>query len=227
MRMVLTHFDYEFGIHGPEGGLGPTTWIFEPLPDDGDGDAEMREAAAAAVDLHRELLDRVFVEALPGKRDRVLGERRGDGRGGDEPVVVLGYQYVGRMTWARRPLLRRRLLHLFGSDAVDARRDSYSGQTRYANIGLIVGGDHGPSDLHLWVTHDLSHAINAALFLRLRALDAFRLDEEAANMVARLGRLLDASDPGGGGDAVPIGLWKPGRGPHVPPSAAEGESVQP
>lgn len=225
--MVLTHFDYEFAIHGPEGGLGPTTWIFEPSPDDGDGHAEMREAAAAAVALHRELLDRVFVEALRGKRSEVLGERRGEERGGDEPAVVLGYQYVGRMTWARRPLLRRRLLQLFGRDAVEARRDSYSGQTRYANIGLIIGGDHGPSDLHLWVTHDLSHAVNAALFRRLRALDAFRLDEEAANMVARLGRLLDASEPRGGGDAVPIRLWQPGRGPLAPPSAAEGESAQP
>ena len=180
----------------------------------------MRDAAAAAVDLHRQLLYGVFAEALRGKRNQVLGERRSGGRGGDELTVVLGYRYVGRVTWDRRPLLRRRLRRLFGGDAVDARRDSYSGETRYANIGLIIGGDHGPSDLHLWVTHNLSHAVNAALFLRLRGHDAFRLDEQAANMVARLGRLLNASEPGGG-HAVPIGLWDPERGPPAPASAAE------
>ena len=227
VRMVLTHFDYEFGIHGSEGGLGPTTWIFEPRSGDGDGGAEMREAVLAAVDLHRELLDRVFAGVIEGQRKQVLSERKGSGYDADELTVVSGYQYVGRMTWTGRRLLRRRLRHLFGRDADDVRRDSCSRAVRYANIGLIIGGEHGPSDLHMWVTHDLSHAVNAALFRHLRGLDAFGSDEGAASKVVRLDRLLDASGPGGGGHAMPIGLWHPGQGPLAPPPTVERGSVPP
>ena len=223
MRMVLVHFDYGFGIHGPGGGLGSTTWIFEPRPDDGDGDAAMRDAVLAAIDLHREVLDGVFAEALKGKRKQVMSERRGGGCGADDLTVASGYQYVGRITWAGRRLLGRRLQHLFGSDAADVRRDSYSGKTRYANVGVIFGGEHGPSDLHLWVTHDLSHAVNATLFRHLLRRDAFGLDEGVAEKVARLGLLLDAS----GGHAVPVGLWNPERDPAMPPPAAEPGPVSP
>ena len=223
MRTVLAHFDYKLGIHGPGGGLGSTAWIFEPRPDEGDGDAEMRGAVLAAVDLHRQLLDGVFAGLLKGERKQVLGERRGGGCGSDDLTVASGFQYVGRLTWVGRPLLRRRLRRLFGSDAVDVRRDSWSGKTRYANIGVIFGGEHGPSDLHLWVTHDLSHAVNGALFRHLCGLDAFGLDEDAAAKVARLDRLLDAS----AGHAVPVGLWHPGGDAAGPPPAAERGSVSP
>ena len=97
VRMVLVHFDYGFGIHGPGGGLGSTAWIFEPRPDEGDGDAEMRDAVVAAVDLHREVLDRVFAGVMTGKRKQVLNERRGCGCGADQLTVASGYQYVGRI----------------------------------------------------------------------------------------------------------------------------------
>ena len=217
VRMVLVHFDYAFGIHGPGGGLGSTTWIFEPRPDEGDGDAEMRGAVLAAVDLHRELLDGVFAGLLKGKRKQVLGERRGGGCGCGDLAVASGYQYFGRMTWAGRALLRRRLRHLFGSKAVDVRRDSYSGKTRYANIGVVIGGEHGPSDLHLWVVHDLSHAVNGALFRHLCGLDAFGMDGDAAAKVARLDGLLDASAD----HAVAVGLWHPERSTPLPAPAAE------
>lgn len=223
VRMVLTHFYYAFGIHGPGGGLGSTTWIFEPRPDEGDGDEAMRDAVAAAVDLHREVLDGVFAGALKGKRKQVMCERRGCGCCGDEPAVASGYQYVGRITWAGRRLLGRRLQRLFGSDAADVRRDSYSGKTRYANIGLVIGGEDGPSGLYLWVTHDLSHAVNATLFRHLLVRDAFPLDEAVAEKAVRLDRLLDAS----AGQAVPVGLWLPERNPPLPRPAAEGEAGLP
>ena len=221
VRMVLTHFDYAFGIHGPGGGLASTTWIFEPRQDEGDGDVEMRDAVVAAVDLHREVLDGVFAEALKGKRKQVMCERRGCGCCGDELTVASGYQYVGRITWIGRRLLGRRLQHLFGSDAADVRRDSYSGETRYANIGLVIGGEEGPSDLYLWITHDLSHAVNVTLYRHLLGLDAFPLDERVAEKAAHLDRLLDASAE----HAVPVGLWRPERDPPLPPPAAEGEAV--
>ena len=64
MRLVCTHFNYEFRIHGGEGGLNGTRWIFEPVADRGDGGEEMRERMLAAADLHRELLDRVFAGVL-------------------------------------------------------------------------------------------------------------------------------------------------------------------
>lgn len=221
VRMVLTHFDYAFGIHGPGGGLASTTWVFEPRPDEGDGDAEMREAVVAAVDLHREVLDGVFAAALKGKRKQAMCERRACGCGVGALILTSGYQYVGRITWIGRRLLGRRLQHLFGSDAAEVRRDSYSGKTRYANIGLVIGGEDRPSDLYLWVTHDLSHAVNATLFRHLLGRDAFPLDEEVAAKAARLDRLLHAS----AGQAVPVGLWRPERAPPLPPPAAEGEVV--
>lgn len=221
--MVLTHFDYAFGIHGPGGGLASTTWIFEPRQDEGDGDAEMRDAVVAAVDLHRELLDWVFAGALKGKRKQVMNERRGCGCGAGEPAVASGYQYVGRITWAGRRLLGRRLQYQFGSDAADVRRDSYSGKTRYANIGLVIGGQDGPSNLYLWITHDLSHAVNATLFRHLLGRDAFPLDEEVAEKATRLDRLLDAS----GGNAMPVALWHPELNPPLPPPAAERGAVSP
>lgn len=223
VRMVLVHFGYAFGIHGPGGGLGSTTWIFQPRPDEGDDDTAMRDAVVAAVDLHRDVLDRVCAGVLKGKRKQVMDEQRGCGCGDDDLTLDSGYQYVGRIAWVGRRLLGRRLRHLFGSDAADVRRDSYSGKTRYANIGLVIGGEHGPSDLHLWVTHDLSHAVNATLFRHLLGRDAFLPEEEAAETVARLGLLLDAS----GGHAVPVGLWHPERDPAVPPPAAEREAVSP
>ena len=221
--MVLTHFDYAFGIHGPGGGLGSTTWIFEPRPNEGDGDAEMRDAVVAAVDLHRQLLDGVFAAALKGKRKQVMCERHGCGCAGDAPAVASGYQYVGRITWTGRRLLGRRLQHLFGGDAAEVRRDSYSGETRYANIGLTFGGHNAPSDLYLWVTHDLSHAVNATLFRHLLGRDAFPLDEEVVEKAARLDRLLDAS----AGHTVPVGLWRPERNLRLPPPATVGEAVSP
>ena len=223
VRMVLVHFDYGFGIHGPGGGLGSTTWIFEPRPDEGEGDAAMRDAVLAAVDLHREVLDGVFAGVMTGKRKQVLNERRGCGCGADDLTVASGYQYVGRIAWVGRRLLGRRLRRLFGRDALDVRRDSWSGKTRYANVGVIFGGEHGPSDLHLWVTHDLSHAVNATLFRHLLGRDAFGLDEEVAEKVARLDRLLDAT----GAHAVPVGLWQPERTPPLPPPAAEPGPVSP
>ena len=221
VRMVLTHFDYAFGIHGPGGGLESTMWIFEPRPDAGDGDAAMRDAVVAAVDLHRQLLDGVFAEALKGKRKQVMCEHRGCGCCGEELTVASGYQYVGRITWAGRRLLQRRLRHLFGGHAAEVRRDSYSGETRYANIGLTFGGHDAPSGLYLWVTHDLSHAVNATLYRYLLGRDAFPLDEQIAEKAARLDRLLDASRT----HAVPVGLWHPERNLRLPPPAGEGEAV--
>ena len=221
MRTVLTHFDYEFDIHGPGGGLESTTWIYEPRPDEGEGGAEMRDAVLAAGDLHRELLDRVFADVLKGRRRPVLRDRPGGGHGSRAPSLVSGYQYVGRLTWAGRRRLGRRLRRLFGEGAGGPPGDLYPHETRYANIGLIFGGERGPSDLHLWVTHDLSHAVNAALFRHLCGLDAFELHEKAAATVARLDRLLDASGPDGGDHAAPPGPWQPSRDPLVPPPSMQ------
>ena len=55
----------------------------------------MRDAVVAAVDLHREVLDRVFAGVMTGKRKQVLNERRGCGCGADQLTVASGYQYVG------------------------------------------------------------------------------------------------------------------------------------
>ena len=221
MRTVLTHFDYDFHLHGKEGGLERTTWIFEPRPDEGEGGAELREAVMAAADLHRELLDSVFADVLKGRRRPVLRDRPGGGYGSSEPSLVSGYQYVGRLTWAGRRRLGPRLRRLFGEGAGDPPGGLCPHRTRYANIGLTFGGERGPSDLHLWVTHDLSHAVNAALFRHLCGLGAFGLHEKAAATVARLERLLDATGPDGGGHAVPPGLWQPGRDPLVPPPSMQ------
>ena len=221
VRMVLTHFDYDYSLQDKEGGLECTTWIFEPPPDDGYGDAEMREAAAAAVELHREPLDRVFAEVLTGRRRRVLDDCPDGGYGSDEPSLVSGYQYVGRLTWRGRRLLGRRLRRLFGEHAGDPPGDLCPHETRYANIGLTLRGDRGLSDLHLWVTHDLSHAVNAALFRHLRGLDAFGLDERAAAMVARLDRLLDANGSGKRSYPVPACPWQSGADLLVPTPATQ------
>ena len=221
VRMVLAHFDYDFRCHGKEDGLQLTTWIFEPRPDRGEGGAEMRDAVMAAADLHRELLDRVFADVLKGRSRPVLSDRP-DGRYcSHEPSVASGYQYVGRLTWRGRRRLGRRLRRLFGDRAGDPPGDLWPRETYYANIGLASGEDHGPSDLHLWVTHDLSHAVNAALFRHLRGLDAFGLHEKAAARVARLDRLLDAGGPDGDGHAVPPGPWRPSRDPLVPPPSMQ------
>ena len=218
MRMVLTNFDYEFRLHAMEGGLESTTWIFEPRPEPGDGVEAVREGVLATADLHRELLDRVFAEVLKGRRKPVMSGGRDKGSRDDELTVNSGYQYVGRLTWRGRRLLGRRLHRLFGEHPGDPRPDSCPGKTRYANVGLTFSGDGRPSDLHLWVSHNLSHAVNATVFRHLCGLDAFGFDDKVAARVARLDRLLAAvaNGPGGGGYAVPVGLWQSSQDPRHP-----------
>ena len=214
--MVCTHFDYEFRIHGTEGGLRKTVWIFEPLPDRGDGSREMRDGVLAAADLHRELLDRVFARVLKGGRQPVLsgGEDRSCDR--DEFTVTSGYQYVGKLTWTGKRLLRQRLRRLFGEHAVDMRGDPLPDTTHYANIGLSFTGERSLSGMHLWVSHKLPHAINACLFRHLLGLDAFGFEPRLTQKVERLDRLLTATaeGPGRGGYAVPAGLWHAGEAPR-------------
>ena len=213
MRLVCTHFDYEFRIHGGEGGLNETRWVFEPLPDQGDGSAEIRDGMLAAADLHRELLDRVFAGVLKGGRQPVLSgdeDRHHDGEGF---AVTSGYQYVGRLTWTGRRLLHRRLERLFGGHALAIRRGASPDGTFYANIGLRFSGKGRPSGMHLWVSHKLPPPANACLFRHLLALNAFGFAPKLTRKVERLDSLLTAAaaGPGAGGYPVPAGLWHAGK----------------
>ena len=211
MRPVCTHFDYEFRLLGREGGLNQTRWIFEPLPDRGDGSAEIRDGLLAAAGFHGELLDRVFARVLKGGRQPVLSGS--EDRGGDGFAVTSGHQYAGRLTWTGRRLLRRRLEHLFGEAAFPVRRGASPDGTFYANTGLRFSGKGRPSGLHLWVSHKLPPAVNACLFRHLLALDAFGFAPKLTRKVERLDSLLTAAaaGPGAGGYAVPAGLWDAGR----------------
>ena len=211
MRLVCTHFDYEFRLHGREGGLNETRWIFEPLPDRGDGSAEIRDGLLAAADFHGELLDRVFARVLKGGRQPVLSGS--EGRGGDGFAVTSGHQYAGRLTWTGRRLLRRRLERLFGEAAFPVRRGPSPDGAFYADTGLRFSGKGRPSGLHLWVSHKLPPAVNACLFRHLLALDAFGFAPELTRKVERLDSLLTAAaaGPGAGGYPVPAGLWHAGK----------------
>ena len=211
MRLVCTHFDYEFRIHGGEGGLNETRWVFEPLPDRADGSAEMRDGMLAAAELHRELLDRVFAGVLKGAGQPVLsGGEDGDCEGF---AVTSGYQYAGKLTRTGRRLLRRRLERLFGEPAFPVRRGASPDGTFYANTGLRFSGRGRPSGLHLWVSHKLPPAVNACLFRHLLALDAFGFAPKLTRKVERLDSLLTAAaaGPGAGGYPVPAGLWHAGK----------------
>ncbi len=174
MRLVCTHFDYKFRLHGREGGLNETRWIFEPLPDRGDGSAEIRDGLLAAADFHGELLDRVFARVLKGGRQPVLSGS--EDRGGDGFAVTSGHQYAGRLTWTGRRLLRRRLERLFGEAAFPVRRGASPDGTFYADTGLRFSGKGRPSGLHLWVSHKLPPAVNACLFCQ----SALKFDPRSA-----------------------------------------------
>ena len=211
MRLVCTHFDYEFRIHGREGGLNETRWVFEALPDQADGSAEMRDGMLAAADLHRELLDRVFARVLKGGRQPVLSGGEDEDRDGF--AVTSGYQYAGKLTRTGRRLLRRRLERLFGEPAFPVRRGASPDATFYANTGLRFSGRGRPSGLHLWVSHKLPPAVNACLFRHLLALEAFGFAPKLTRKVERLDSLLTAAaaGPGAGGYPVPAGLWHAGK----------------
>ena len=209
MRLVCTHFDYEFRLHGREGGLNQTRWLFEPVADRGDGSAEMRDGMLAASELHRELLDRVFAHVLKGGRQPVLSGSEDENRGGF--AVTSGYQYAGRLTWRGRRLLHRRLERLFGDAVLPMRRWASPDGTFHANTGLRFSGKRRPSDLHLWVSHNLPPAVNACLFRHLLALEAFGFAPELTGKVEKLDALLTvAAEPGPGGYPVPAGLWHAG-----------------
>ena len=208
------HFEYEFRLHGGEGGLNGTRWLFEPVPDRGDGSAEMRDAMLSASELHRELLDRVFAGVLKGARQPVLSGGEDEDCGGF--AVNSGYQYAGRLTWAGRRLLRRRLERLFGEPALAVRQGASPDGTFYANTGLRFSGRGRPSGLHLWVSHKLPPPVNACLFRHLLTLDAFGFEPRLTRKVERLDSLLTAAaaEPGAGGYPVPPGLWHAGRAPR-------------
>ena len=210
LRLVCTLFDYEFRLHGREGGLNETRWLFEPVADRGDGSEEMRDGMLAASELHRELLDRVFAHMLKGGRQPVLSG--GEGKACDGFAVTSGYQYAGRLTWRGRRLLHRRLERLFGDAVLPMRRWASPDGTFYANTGLLFSGRGRPSDLHLWVSHALPPAVNACLFRHLLALDAFGFASELTGKVERLDALLTAaaSEPGAGRYPVPPGFWHAG-----------------
>ena len=215
MRLVCTHFEYEFRLHGGEGGLSKTRWVFEPVPDRGDGSAEVRDGMLAAAELHRELLDRVFAGVLKGARQPVLSGGEDEDRDGF--AVTSGWQYAGRLTWTGRRLLRRHLERLFGEPALAALGQGASpDDTFYANIGLRFSGRGRPSGLHLWVSHNLPPDVNACLFRHLLALDAFGFEPGLTRKVERLDSLLTAAaaEPGAGGYPVPPGLWHAGRTPR-------------
>ena len=211
MRLVCTHFDYEFRLHGGEGGLNRTRWIFEPVPDRGDGSAEMRDGMMAAAELHRELLDRVFARVLKGARQPVLSG--GEDENCDGFAISSGWQYAGRLTWTGRRLLHGRLERLFGEPALAVRHGASPDGTFYANTGLRFSGRGRPSGLHLWVSHKLPPPVNACLFRHLLALDAFGFAPRLTRKVERLDSLLAAAaaGPGAGGYAVPAGLWHAGE----------------
>ncbi len=211
MRLLCTHFDYDFRLHGREGGLNGTRWIFEPVPDDGDGGAEVRHAMQDAADFHRDLLDSVFAGVLKGARQPALsGGEEGDR---DGFAVTSGWQYAGRLTWTGRLRMRRRLEHLFGKAAFPTGRGVSSGDTVHANIGLRFSGGQRAPGLHLWVSHNLPPPVNASLFRHLLALEAFGLAPEPARKAERLDALLAAaaSGPGTGGYEAPAGLWHAGE----------------
>ena len=211
MRLVCTHFDYGFRLHGREGGLNGTRWIFEPVLDDGDGGAEVRHAMQDAAAFHRDLLDRVFANVLKGARQPALsGGEDGDR---DGSAVTSGWQYAGRLTWTGRLRMRRRLERLFGEAAFPAGRGVSSGDSFHANIGLRFSGGERPPGLHLWVSHNLPPPVNASLFRRLLARKASGFAPEPARKAERLDTLLAAaaSGPGAGGYEAPAGLWHAGE----------------
>ena len=209
MRLLCTHFNYEFRLNGREGGLNGMRWIFEPLPDRGEGGAAVRDAVQEAAAFHRDLLDRVFADVLKGGRQPVLSGGEDDNRAGF--AVTSGWQYSGRLTWRGRLTLRRRLERLFGDAAFPVRGPS-SGDTVFANVGLRFSGGGRPSGLHLWVSHNLQPPVNASLFRHFLASEAFGFAPELTRKVERLDALLAAAEagPGAGGYAVPPGLWHAG-----------------
>ena len=209
MRLLCTHFNYEFRLNGREGGLNGMRWIFEPLPDRGEGGAAVRDAVQEASAFHRDLLDRVFADVLKGGRRPVLSGGEDDNRAGF--AVTSGWQYSGRLTWRGRLMLRRRLGRLFG-DAAFPVRGASCGDTVFANVGLRFSGGKRPSDLHLWVSHNLQPPVNASLFRHFLASEAFGFAPELTRKVERLDALLAAAEagPGAGGYAVPPGLWHAG-----------------
>ena len=207
MRLLCTQFDYEFRLHGREGGLNGTRWVFEPLADPGDGSEEIRDGMLAAAALHRELLDRVFAHVLKGVRQPVLSGGEDERRDGF--AMTSGYQYAGRLTGTGRLLLRRRLARLFADPAPAIRQGASPDDTFYANTGLRFSGRGRPSDLHLWVSHELPAPVNACLFRHLLALDGFGFASGLTGKVDRLDALLAAAaaGPGAGGYRAPPGLW--------------------
>ena len=164
----------------------------------------------AAADLHRELLDRVFAGVLRGGRQPALSGGEDEYRGGF--AMTSGYQYAGRLTWRGRRLLHRRLERLFGEAALPMRRWASPDDTFYANTGLRFSGRGRPSDLHLWVSHELPPPVNACLFRHLLALEVFGFAPKPARKAERLDALLTAAaaEPGAGGYAVPPGSWHAG-----------------
>ncbi len=207
MKLLCTNFDYEFRLLGREGGLHGTRWVFEPLADGVDGSAEMRGGMQEAADFHRALLDRVFADVLKGARRPVLSSREDGSSTGS--VVTSGWQYSGRLTWRGRRLLRRRLAHLFGDAAFPmGMRGPSCGETFFANIGLRFSDREPPSNLHLWVSHNLPPPVNASLFRHLLALEAFGFAPELTRKVERLNALLEAAaaGPDTDGYAPPPGL---------------------
>ena len=205
MRLLCTHFDYDFRLHGREGGLNGTRWLFEPVPDDGDGGREVRHTVQDAAAFHRDLLDRVFAGVLKGARQPALSGGEDEGCG--EFAVTSGWQYAGRLTWTGRLRLRRRLERLFGEAAFPGEGGVSFDDRFHANIGLRFSGGQRPPGLHLWVSHNLPPPVNASLFRHLLALEAFGLAPEPARKAERLDALLAAaaSGPGADGYAVPGG----------------------
>ena len=163
-----------------------------------------------AAALHRELLDRVFAHVLKGGRQPVLSGGEDERRDGF--AVTSGHQYAGRLTGTGRRLLRRRLERLFADPAPGVRQGASADDTFYANTGLRFSGKGRPTNLHLWVSHQLPAPVNACLFRHLLALDGFGFAPGLTGKVDRLDALLAAAEaePGADGYRAPPGLWHAG-----------------
>ncbi len=72
MNLLLNRFGYLFSMRGKRGGLFSMEWNFLPAPGADRDEAGME----AALDVHVDLLDRIFASVLSGKRVGSLSDSR-------------------------------------------------------------------------------------------------------------------------------------------------------
>ena len=179
MNLLLNHFGYLFSMRGKRGGLFSMEWHFLPAPG-ADRDEVGREAA---LDVHVDMLDRIFASVLSGKRVGSLSDSRSQ--------RTVGYSYRGRMTLLGARLARRRLGTLFGPEVARADLHPVESVSVEASVAWQRNRSRGMrEDTVLQLTHRLGHAVNVCLFRHLRAGGGFELSAEAEFQTRALEDLL-------------------------------------